>query len=423
MYKRTYNFLNNSRQFFNSQYDFRTGHSCQEAIAELVGEIARNNDMGCNTIVVFLDLSKAFDTLEHEVLLEKLSKYGIRGVSLNWYKSYLTNRQLRVKCLISSTQKQEYSDYSHVEYGTPQGSCLGPLLFLVFINDLHRNLNHCNDIQFADDTTIYKGYRSMRYLKWCIEMDLNNISDWFRANKLTLNISKSVYMIFSKKNHNDIDLKLGDTKLPKVTTTKFLGMWIDQNLNWNEHLCKLKTKIKRNLILLKIGKKYLNTHTKKMLYYAQIYSHLSYRLILWGNMISNTQLNIMQKLQNQAIKLVDSNQTNVETSYRTLEILKLNEAIKMENCKMMHKLEHNRLPGKLPLLFKTDNKGKSLQKTHKYNTRTKNIPKLPKTQTKLHKNSFLSKCINDYQTIPKELRELTNSKLFSKKCKNLTLSQ
>ena len=90
---------------------------------------------------------------------------------------------------------------------------------------------------------------------------------------------------------------------------------------------------------------------------------------------------------------------------------------------MMHKLEHNRLPGKLPLLFKTDNKGKSLQKTHKYNTRTKNIPKLPKAQTKPYKNSFLSKCINDYQTIPKELRELTNSKLFSKKLKNLTLSR
>ena len=160
-----------------------------------------------------------------------------------------------------------------------------------------------------------------------------------------------------------------------------------------------------------------------MLYYAQIYSHLSYGLILWGNMISNTQLNTMQKLQNQAIRLVDSNQPNVETSYRTLAILKLNEAIKMKNCKMMHKLEHNRLPGKLPLLFKTDNKGKSLQKTHQYNTRTKNIPNLPKTQTKLYKNSFLSKCINDYQTIPKELREITNSKLFSKKCKNITLSQ
>ena len=262
----------------------------------------------------------------------------------------------------------------------------------------------------------------MRYLKWCIEMDLQNISDWFKANKLTLNISKSVYMIFSRKDHTDIDLRLGDNKLPKVTTTKFLGMWIDQNLNWNEHLSKLRTKVKRNLTLLKIGQKHLNTHTKKMLYYAQIYSHLSYGLILWGNMVSNTQLTTIQKLQNQAIRLVDSSQQNIECSYKNLGIMKLYEAIKMENCKMMHKLEHHNLPGKLPLLFLSDNKGKSLQKTHKYNTRTKNIPKLPKTQTKLYSNSFLTKCITDYQTIPKEIREIPNRKLFTKKYKFITLS-
>ena len=197
VYKRTYNFLNESGQLYTSQYGFRSGNSCQDAVAELVGEITRNKDMGLHTIGVFLDLSKAFDTLEHQVLLDKLSKYGIRGTPLDWFRSYLTGRKLRVKCMIESTQKQEYSDYCDVEYGTPQGSCLGPLLFLVFVNDLHRNLELCYDIQFADDTTIYKGHRNMRYLKWCIETDLKNVSDWFRANKLTLNVSKSVYMIFS----------------------------------------------------------------------------------------------------------------------------------------------------------------------------------------------------------------------------------
>ena len=276
VYKRTYNFLNESGQVYTSQYGFRSGHSCQDAVAELVGEITRNKDMGLHTIGVFLDLSKAFDTLEHQVLLDKLSKYGIRGTPLDWFRSYLTGRKLRVKCMIESTQKQEYSDYCDVEYGTPQGSCLGPLLFLVFVNDLHRNLELCYDIQFADDTTIYKGHRNMRYLKWCIETDLKNVSYWFRANKLTLNVSKSVYMIFSKKDQKDLVIELGDIKLPRVPSTKFLGLWIDENLNWNEHHSKLKTKLKRNLTLLKQGMNYLNSSTKKILYYAQIYSHITY---------------------------------------------------------------------------------------------------------------------------------------------------
>ena len=148
---------------------------------------------------VFLDLSKAFDTLEHEVLFDKLAIYGIRGVAREWYKSYLRNRQLRVKCMVASSSKQEYSDYEQVTYGTPQGSCLGPLLFLIFGSDLFRNLDYCNNLQFADDTTIYKGHRNLRYLIWCIANDLSNLDDLFRANKLTLNVGKSVHMIFSKK--------------------------------------------------------------------------------------------------------------------------------------------------------------------------------------------------------------------------------
>ena len=169
-------------------------------------------------------------------------------------------------------------------------------------------------------------------------------------------------MIFSKKNQRDIDLKLGDTNLPMVTSTKFLGMWMDQKLNWKEHMGKLKTKIKRNLTLLKVGKKYLNTQTKKVLYYAKIYSHLSYGITLWGNMISNTQLANLQKLQNKVVQLVDTQQCTIENVYMSQEILKLKEVIKVEHCKLMHKLEHNNLPGKLPNLFKIDNKGNSLQK-------------------------------------------------------------
>ena len=102
------------------------------------------------------------------------------------------------------------------------------------MNDLFRNLDYCNNLQFADDTTIYKGHRNLRYLTWCIESDLSNLDDWFRANKLTLNVGKSVHMIFSKKENVDTSIKLGDTELCKVETVKFLGMWLDQNLTWDE---------------------------------------------------------------------------------------------------------------------------------------------------------------------------------------------
>ena len=137
----------------------------------------------------------------------------IRGVALEWYKSYLKNRQLRVKCMVASSSLQEYSSYEPVTYGTPQGSCLGPILFFIFSNDLFRNLDYCNNLQFVDDTTIYKGHRSLRYLIWHIENDLGNLDDWFKANKLTLNVGKSVHMIFSKKKNVDTCIKLGKVEL------------------------------------------------------------------------------------------------------------------------------------------------------------------------------------------------------------------
>ena len=240
MYNRTYNFLTKFNQIYKSQYGFRKGHSCQDAIAELVGAISKNTDEGLYTIWVFLDLSKDFDDLEHEVLFDKLSIYGIRGVALKWYKSYLSNRKLRVKYMVASSSEQEYSNYELVTFGTPQGSCLGPLLFLIFSNDLFRHLEYCNNLQFADDTKIYKGHRNVRYLTWCIEYDLGNLDDWFKANKLTLNIDKSVHMTFGKKVKTDTKVRLGNLELPRVDTVKFRGMWLDQNLNWDEHLSKLK---------------------------------------------------------------------------------------------------------------------------------------------------------------------------------------
>ena len=146
-----------------------------------------------------MDLSKAFDTLENLTLFKKLEIYGIRGTALDWFRSYLTNRKMRTKCIIN--HKIEQSLEMPVTFGAPQGSCLGPLLFLIFCNDLHLNLDYTKCILFADDTTLYYSNLNLSLLLASIEHDMAKLSDWFRANKLTLNKTKSVAILFKcKKN-------------------------------------------------------------------------------------------------------------------------------------------------------------------------------------------------------------------------------
>ena len=291
VYFRTYSFLDNTDQLYSSQYGFRAKHSCENAVMELISEITKNQTLGKHTLAIFLDLSKAFDTIQHDVLFKKMERYGIRGNSLDWYKSYLKGRTMSVKCTTSATGCIEYSENYSVEVGTAQGSCLGPLIFLIFVNDLNFHLEFCSSILFVDDTTLYKSHRNLDFLKWCIEEDLKIVSDWLRANKLTLNLGKTVYIIFPK-NNKEIHylIKMDDQPLKQVKSTKFLGMWIDSKLKWETHFNKLCVKLKHSTGLIRRGKSFLDLQSLRILYFAQFYSHLSYGINCWGTMITESQL-------------------------------------------------------------------------------------------------------------------------------------
>ena len=171
-----------------------------------------------------------------------------------------------------------------------------------------------------------------------------------------------MHMTFGKKNKIDTSIKLGTTELPRVETVKLLGMWLDQNLTWDEHLSKLKSRIKRNMTMLQVGVNLLDVHSKKVLYYAQIYSHLSYGLPLWGNMVSTTKMDSIQKLQNKCIRKIDIHEKQIERIYKRHKILRIKDALTLENCKMEYILEHEILPAKLLHLFNTNQKGKYLKK-------------------------------------------------------------
>ena len=233
VYKRVYAFLLETEQLYVNQFGFREAHSCEHAVGQVINGVVKGLENKMNMACVLLDLSKAFDTIEHKIMLQKLETYGIRGNALTWFHSYLTGRILRVKCrTISSPTSQTIEEYA-VTYGTPQGSCLGPLIFLIFVNDLHLHLQESECIQFADDTTLIFKHTSLRYLHYCIESELVKLQDWFNANKLTLNIRKCSYLLFMRGKHkNDrFDLKLNDIQIPRVRFAKLLGTWIDENLN------------------------------------------------------------------------------------------------------------------------------------------------------------------------------------------------
>ena len=216
VHARTYEFLNVTNQLYQSQYGFPSMHACEHAIGELLGEITKNLQHSRFTITTFLDLSKAFDMLQHSVIFKKPECYGIQGITLERSKSYFNNRQIITK-VNTKTNGLTYSSEYNIDYGTAQWSCLGPLIFLIFCNDLHLHLSHIKCIQFANDSILYFSHSNMNYAQFCMENNLETLHDWFNVNKLTLNIGKSTCMIFRPKpiaTHNS--LVLGDKHIPVV---------------------------------------------------------------------------------------------------------------------------------------------------------------------------------------------------------------
>ena len=263
---------------YQNQFGFRKNNPvfALAQITEMIKESIDSRKIGCG---IFVDLRKAFDNVNHEILLSKLEHYGIRDAILNWFQSYSFDRKQFVSF------NGESSGLLINNCGVPQGSVLGPLLFLLYINDLPNISKVLNFYLFADDTNIYYESNSLSELERTVNKELRKLYLWLNVNRLSLNLDKTNFIIFhpfNKPSKQNVTIKINKKACVEKECNKYLGILIDSSLSWKHHILSLTKKISRSIgIMYKLGP-FLPLKVMKNVYYSLIYSHMVYAIKYGG---------------------------------------------------------------------------------------------------------------------------------------------
>ncbi len=365
LFQQIYEYFQEKKLFYNSQYGFRTGHSPEFAAMELVDKIITYMDKNDTPIGIFIDLTKAFDTIDHSILLQKLRYYGFTELAVNLMQSYLTERTQYVQ--IDNTK----SDFCSITTGIPQGSILGPLLFIIYMNDIAESSDLFDFVLFADDTSLTTTVKLIMKknnvnLQTCINDELDKINVWLKLNKLSLNIKKTKYMIFHTINKRipNFEIKIEGDIIERVSEFNFLGITLDDQLRWNKHIDKIANKISRNIGILNCLKHFIPISTKLTIYNSLVLSHINYGLLLWG--YSCKRIETLQKKSVRTISLSKYN-AHTEPILKHLKLLKVSDILTLQTLKFYYKYRHGQLPLyllNLPFQYNYE--------THRHNTRRRN---------------------------------------------------
>lgn len=297
--KRLYEYIERYKLLADQQYGFRIGRSTEDAVLDLSTYILNNLDNGSKCLAIFLDLAKAFDTVSIPLLLWKLEQIGIRGHQLKIINDFLTDREQCVKI------DNFHSEYLQVNYGIPQGSILGPTLFLIYINDLCRlSIEQGKIISFADDTVLLFQAKTWKEVFELAQKGFNKTYTWLRENILTLNHTKTNYMCFSIRNNTQPDnsfkivmhscllhhVSCSCTPLVKTSTTRYLGVHIDQNMKFDNHIDLLTKRIRKIMYVFRNLRGLTEPKLSKIIYYALCQSIIFYCITVWGGVNNNTIL-------------------------------------------------------------------------------------------------------------------------------------
>ena len=417
LYDQFYDYLNTNKLIYRHQSGFRSLHSVVTCLMKNTNDWYLNIDKGEYTGLIFIDLKKAFDTVDHNILLQKLAKYSVNGLEHDWFASYLNNR--KQFCKVNGVS----SSISDINCGVPQGSCLGPLLFLIYINDLPFSLEKAHVSMYADDTTISHSSMSLADLQHDLNWDISNLQDWLHGNNLSLNVVKTQSLIVGsgpniRKIQSQPDAQpafvINNDNIEIVSSFKYLGVQVDNQLKWDDHIDMVKKKALQALGLVKYSKKYLSSEVLAKMYRGLVEPHLSYCCSVWGN-CSKRKIDSLQKVQNRAARIVMNSGYDASAAplIQSLGWPTISSLIHKETATMVYKSLNELAPEYMRNLFTrcSGSNGRVLRSTD-------TDLKLPLLITSAGQKSFSYRGARLWNSLSREAKVATSLNAFKRLSKN-----
>ena len=405
MARRLTKFVDKHNILSKHQYGFRKNRSTEHAIIDFVDKITKSIDQGKFSVGIFLDLSKAFHTINHKILIRKLEHYGIRGVAKKWFENYLCNRKQLVKFNGIKSEKMT------ITTGVPQGSVLGPLLFLLYINDIQYCSELVSVILFADDTNVLYSHTCLKTLNEILQIEMKKITNWLNVIKLFLNATKTKFILFrsrNKKSKHDLYISINEENIKQVKNITFLGIVIDEFLTWRDHIDLISKKFIKCAAIISRIRHFTNLNSLKLVYYALVYPYLTYGNLIW----SNAYKSHMQKLVNIQKKVVrlmtfKSYSEHTEPIFNDLKILNLSKLNEYIISSFMFRYFHLR---NLPEIF--NDYFLSNKDIHNYNTRNAVLLHKKFNRTNFNKHTLANKGTDVWNNLPLQYKEIRSFPTF-----------
>ena len=411
VYDQLYEYLIENNLLSSRQSGFRSLHSTVTALLEATDSWAYDIDAGNVNAVVFLDLKKAFDTVDHSILLSKMEKYGLSGSTLSWFQSYLNQRKQR--CFVNGS----LSSCCSLSCGIPQGTMLGPLLFILYINDLPNCLISSSSRMYADDTHITFASNNIKTIEENLNEDLSKVNEWLVSNKLTLNSSKTEFLLIGSRQRlatlTSPAITINGSRIKQVMSSKSLGVIIDQNMTWDAHISFICKKIASGIGALKRVRPFVPFETFLTIYDSLIRPHFEYCSVVWSSCNKNLSEKL-QKLQNRAARIIShsSYDTNANLIFKRLGWLNLATQREIDKVTMVYKSLHGLVPNYLCTRF--------VERNVKYSIRDiDNKLALSKPRSNFLKNTFQYSGAALWNSLPAEIRSMNSLRDFKLHLKNL----